>query len=87
MSVIVGELVAGVLLGNHVLGLIDSSNPVLMSFAEIGVVFLIFHVGLEVRVKDLFGVGRTAVLVGALGVVFPPFDGSGDHAASGAHAC
>jgi len=71
MPVIVGELVAGVLLGGHVLGLIDSSNPVLMSFAEIGVVFLIFHVGLEVRVKDLFGVGRTAVLVGALGVIFP----------------
>jgi len=71
MPPIVGELVAGMLLSEHVLGAIDSSNPVLMSFAEIGVVFLIFHVGLEVRVQDLFGVGRTAVMVGVLGVAFP----------------
>ncbi|GAI75237.1 unnamed protein product [marine sediment metagenome] len=62
---------AGVLLGNYVLGIIDHSNHVLMSIAEIGVIFLMFHVGLEIRVKDLFTVGRTAVLVGILGVMFP----------------
>ncbi|GAG06819.1 unnamed protein product, partial [marine sediment metagenome] len=38
---------AGVLLGNYVLGIIDYSNQVLMSIAEIGVIFLMFHVGLE----------------------------------------
>lgn len=62
---------AGVLLGNYVLGIIDTSNHTLMSFAEIGVIFLMFHVGLEIRVKDLFAVGKTAVLVGILGGVFP----------------
>jgi Kef-type K+ transport system membrane component KefB len=77
MPVIVGELTAGILLGNHVLGVIDSGNPVLMSFAEVGVVFLIFYVGLEVRVKDLFDAGRTAVLVGALGVLVPLVMGLG----------
>ena len=61
MPPIIGELMAGVLLGNYVLGIIDNSNEVLMSFAEIGVIFLMFHVGLEIRVKDLFAVGRTAV--------------------------
>ncbi len=71
MPPIIGELMAGVLLGNYVLGVIDNSNHVLMSFAEIGVVFLMFHVGLEIRVKDLFAVGRTAILVGILGVIFP----------------
>lgn len=71
MPPIIGELMAGVLLGNYVLGVIDNSNHVLMSFAEIGVIFLMFHVGLEIRVKDLFAVGRTAVFVGILGVVFP----------------
>ncbi len=71
MPAIIGELMAGVLLGNYVLGIIDNSNHVLMSFAEIGVIFLMFHVGLEIRVKDLFSVGRTAVFVGILGVLIP----------------
>jgi len=71
MPAIIGELMAGVLLGNYVLGIISIENHVLMSFAEIGVIFLLFHVGLEIRVKDLFAVGRTAVFVGLLGVLFP----------------
>lgn len=71
MPALIGELTAGIILGSHVLGIIDSSNHVLMSFAEIGVIFLMFHVGLEIRVKDLLAVGRTAVLVGVLGVLFP----------------
>ncbi len=71
MPPIIGELMAGVLLGNYVLGIIDSSNDILMSFAEIGVIFLMFYVGLEIRVKDLFAVGWTAVFVGILGVIIP----------------
>jgi len=71
MPAIVGELMAGIVLGNYVLGIISTENHVLMSFAEIGVIFLLFHVGLEIRVKDLFAVGRTAIFVGLLGVLFP----------------
>ncbi|MCK4645004.1 MAG: cation:proton antiporter [Candidatus Aminicenantes bacterium] len=71
MPSLIGELMAGVILGTYVLGIIDYSNHVLMSFAEIGVIFLMFHVGLEIRVKDLFAVGRTAVFVGILGILFP----------------
>lgn len=74
---IIGELLAGMLLGSYVLGVIDTSNHVLMTFAEIGVIFLMFHVGLEIRVKDLFAVGRTAILVGLLGVIFPLIMGFG----------
>lgn len=77
MPAIIGELAAGVLLGNYVLGIISTSNHVLMSFAEIGVIFLMFYVGLEIRVKDLFAVGRTAILVGILGVIFPLLMGIG----------
>jgi len=77
MPPIIGELAAGVLLGNYVLNIINTSNHVLMSLAEIGVVFLMFHVGLEIRVKDLFAVGRTAVLVGLLGIGFPLVMGAG----------
>lgn len=77
ISAIIGELLAGMLLGSYVLGVIDTSNHVLMTFAEIGVIFLMFHVGLEIRVKDLFAVGRTAILVGLLGAVFPLIMGFG----------
>lgn len=77
MPPIIGELMAGILLGNYVLGIIDTSNHILMSFAEIGVIFLMFHIGLEIRVKDLFSVGRTAILVGILGILFPLILGLG----------
>ena len=77
MPPIVGEILAGMLLGTYVLGVIDTHNEVLMTFAEIGVVFLMFYVGLEIRVKDLFDVGKTAILVGILGVVFPLILGFG----------
>jgi Kef-type K+ transport system membrane component KefB len=71
MPALIGELLAGVLLGNYVLGIISTENHVLMSIAELGVIFLLFHVGLEIRIKDLFAVGRTAVFVGLLGILFP----------------
>ena len=77
MPVIIGEIIAGMLLGTYVLGVIDTSNSILMSFADIGVIFLMFYVGLEIRVKDLFTVGRTAILVGLLGVIFPLLIGFG----------
>lgn len=71
MPPLVGEIIAGMVLGEYVLGIVHTSDHVLMSFAEIGVMFLMFYVGLEIRVKDLFAVGRTSVLVGVLGVIFP----------------
>jgi Kef-type K+ transport system membrane component KefB len=77
MPALIGELAAGVMLGDYVLGVISTSNHVLMSMAELGVIFLLFHVGLEIRVKDLFAVGRTAVRVGILGVLVPLVMGLG----------
>lgn len=77
MPAIVGELLAGMLLGDYVLKIISTSDHVLISFAEIGVVFLMFHVGLEIRVKDLFAVGRTAILVGLFGILVPMIMGAG----------
>jgi len=77
MPPIVGEILAGMILGTYVLGIVDTHNEVLMTFAEIGVIFLMFYVGLEIRVKDLFAVGRTAVLVGVFGALFPLILGFG----------
>ena len=79
---LVGEIVLGVILANLVLGDFniaealdiregDSTNEVLEIFSELGVVFLLFTVGLETRVKDLTSVGKAAVLVATLGVIVP----------------
>ena len=49
----------------------EALDLVLGIFAELGVVILLFFVGLEVRLSDLIGVGWRAVLVGTLGIVVP----------------
>ena len=67
---LVGEILAGVIIGPSVLGLVEPGEA-LEVFAELGVVFLLFWVGLETRLSDMREVGRTAGLVGALGVVVP----------------
>jgi Kef-type K+ transport system membrane component KefB len=67
---VVGEIAAGCLVGPSVLGLITPSEP-LEVLAEIGVVLLLFSVGLETRLDDLKKIGRSAFLVGILGVVIP----------------
>jgi Kef-type K+ transport system membrane component KefB len=67
---VVGEIVAGCAIGPSALGLIAPSDPLEM-LAEIGVVLLLFAVGLETRIDDLRKVGRDAFLVGVLGVIVP----------------
>ncbi len=66
----VGEILAGLLLGPSLLGLIHP-NEALGAIAEIGVIFLLFTVGLEIRPRDILRVGGTASLVAFLGVVVP----------------
>jgi len=67
---LVGEILAGVIIGPSVLGLVEPDET-LEVFAELGVVFLLFWVGLETRLSDMRDVGPTAARVGALGVVVP----------------
>ena len=67
---IVGEILAGVIIGPSLLGWIGPNEN--MSFlAELGVMFLLFRVGLEVKVHELKQVGGTGILVGVLGVALP----------------
>lgn len=67
---VVGELLAGILIGPAVLGWIAPSD--LLSFvAELGVLFLMFQVGLELRDFRLSKLGLTALLVAVGGVVLP----------------
>ncbi len=67
---IVGEILGGVLVGPAVLGWY-AINPETTLFAEIGVVLLLFQVGVETRLADLLRVGSTAASVGAFGVAVP----------------
>lgn len=67
---LIGEILGGVLVGPAVLG-IYQVNAQTSLFAEIGVVLLLFRVGLETRLGELMRVGASALLVAALGVLFP----------------
>lgn len=70
----VGEILAGVIIGPSVLGVVAPSE-ILTALAEIGVVFLLFSVGLETKPAAIFNVGRRAAIVAVLGVVLPFFGG------------
>jgi len=67
---VVGEILAGVIIGPSVLGLVAPSEFVSM-LAEIGVILLLFTVGLETKPSSIFRVGKTAALVAVLGVILP----------------
>jgi Kef-type K+ transport system membrane component KefB len=67
---IVGEILAGVLIGPSVLGWLQP-NEFLSAMADLGAMFLLFRVGLEVRSSELIQVGGTALLVASSGVVVP----------------
>ena len=67
---IVGMILGGVIVGPAVLGVYEV-NAETELFAEIGVVLLLFQVGVETRLHDLLRVGRTALAVAVLGVVLP----------------
>ena len=80
---VIGEILAGVVLGSSVLGVVDADDEVLEVFAELGVIFLLFWVGLEVTISDLREVGRPAFGAGLLGVVLPFAGGFGTGLALG----
>jgi Kef-type K+ transport system membrane component KefB len=68
---VVGELIAGVLLGTSLLGLVNPADPVLQSLAELGVLVLLFEIGLHTDLKSLIKVGPEAITVALVGVALP----------------
>jgi len=67
---VVGEILAGVIVGPSVLGWVRPSE-IIGIVAEIGVIFLLFMVGLETKPQSVYRVGKKAMLVGTLGVILP----------------
>jgi Kef-type K+ transport system membrane component KefB len=75
---VLGELLVGILLGNVASSLLTKSgfefirsDATLQVLAEMGVLILLFDVGLEVDLRALVRVGPSAILVGLIGVVAP----------------
>jgi Kef-type K+ transport system membrane component KefB len=73
---VLGELVVGVVLGN--LGLVGfhflediKTDPYIMFMAGLGVIILLFQVGLESNIRQMMKVGLRALLVAIVGVVVP----------------
>ncbi len=73
---VVGELLAGILLGNLFLlgfGVLEpaKTDPILGFIAELGVIILLFQIGLESNLTAMRKVGMRALLVAIIGVAVP----------------
>lgn len=68
---VLGELIAGVILGPSLLGLLDPQLEVVHLLAEVGVIILLLLIGLETDLKQLLAVGGTSTAVAAVGVIAP----------------
>lgn len=71
---VLGEIVAGIIIGPSALGLVEPSDA-LRVLAEIGVIVLLAEVGLEMDLDELRRVGRASLLVAIIGVVVPMTSG------------
>lgn len=71
LPAVTGELMAGVILGPTVFGLITSDDTFFDVLAQLGATFLLFTVGMETKLSELKKVGRVATSVAVLGVVLP----------------
>jgi len=70
LPAVVGEILAGVVLGPYAAKFVNPGTTTL-SIAELGAIFLLFTVGLETSPKELIRAGRASLGVGLAGVLAP----------------
>jgi Kef-type K+ transport system membrane component KefB len=70
LPAVLGEILAGAVLGPYALGWIHPSDTI-HSVAEIGAIFVLFSAGLETSPQDLIHVGRQALVVAVAGIIVP----------------
>lgn len=80
---VLGEMIGGIVIGVSGLHLIDPHDPLLHVLAELGVILLLFLIGLETDIQRLLAVGGTSASVAAVGVLLPFGAGFGVGAALG----
>lgn len=67
---VIGELLAGVIIGPSLLNIVQPSEPIYL-LAQIGIILLLFEVGIETDIQKLVGAGGKAFLVATVGVIAP----------------
>jgi Kef-type K+ transport system membrane component KefB len=67
---VIGELVAGIVLGPTLFGLIEADGMIRI-LAEVGIILLLFEIGLETDIGDLLDAGKKSVIVALGGFVLP----------------
>ena len=68
---VLGELIAGIILGSSVLRVLDPGTPAIHALSEIGVLVLLFGIGLHTDIRSLSSVGGSATTVAVVGVALP----------------
>jgi len=71
LPAVTGELMAGIILGPTVFGLITSEHEFFDILAQLGATFLLFTVGMETKLSELKKVGLVSTSVAIMGVVVP----------------
>jgi len=72
---VAGEIIAGLIIGPSLLGLVNQTDFI-TQMAEIGVVLLMFSAGLETNLKDLKKTGLISLLIACAGVIIPLISGA-----------
>jgi Kef-type K+ transport system membrane component KefB len=68
---VLGELLIGIVLGPSLLGWVHIDDVILIFLAEVGVILLLFDVGLKSSIDELVHAGKTSAIVAIIGVVAP----------------
>jgi len=70
MPQVVGALIAGLVLGPNILGVVNETEFLSM-MAELGVIFIMFMAGMETDLKQLKQTGKASIIIAVFGMVFP----------------
>jgi Kef-type K+ transport system membrane component KefB len=77
---VLGELIVGVILGPSLIDLLHATplglnneglRITIANLAELGVLLLMFKIGMDVHIEELFSTGRIAITAGLLGALLP----------------
>jgi Kef-type K+ transport system membrane component KefB len=68
---VLGAILAGMILGGSLLGVLDPRDPIIHALSQAGVLVLIFEAGLHTEPTALWRAGPAATMVAIIGVVLP----------------
>jgi Kef-type K+ transport system membrane component KefB len=68
---VLGEILAGIVLGTAGLGLLDPRDPIIHALSQVGVLILLFEAGLHTEPTALWRAGSAATAVAVVGVILP----------------